>query len=256
VYREDNASHLTVEELKKYIKRLNKIGNGCILEVDLEYPKELHDKHNDFPFCPQNTKVSKLMNTLFDKEKYVIHYKNLIQSLDHGLKLKKIHRILTFKESNWMEKYIMLNTNLRKQAKNDFEKDFFKLMNNAVFGKTMENIRNRVDIRLVTDENKALKLIRKPNFKKSIIINENLLSIEMEKTNLEFNKPIYVGFSILDLSKYLMYEFHYDVILKKYGNKLSLCYQDTDSLIYEIETEDIYEDMKVNGEPDALCLKE
>src|SRR5690606_3436958 len=142
--------------------------------------------------------------------------------LDHGLKLKKVHRILTFKESNWMEKYIMLNTNLRKKAKNDFEKDFFKLMNNAVFGKTMENIRNRVDIRLVTDENNDLKLIRQPHFKRRVIINQNMLSIEMEKTNLEFNKPIYVGFSILDLSKYLMYEFHYDVMKPIYKEKIRL----------------------------------
>lgn len=145
---EDNFDqNMNIEQLKSYIKELNNIGKGCILEVDLEYPKELHDLHNDFPFCPQNNKVnnqkmSKLMNMLYDKEKYVIHYKNLIQTLDYNLKLKKIHRVLTFKESSWMEKYIMLNTNLRKQAKNDFEKDFFKLMNNSVFGKTMENIRN------------------------------------------------------------------------------------------------------------------
>jgi hypothetical protein len=117
-------------------------------------------------------------------------------------------------------------------------------MNNSVFGKTMENIRNRVDIQLVTDREKSLKLIRKPNFKNSIIINENLLSIEMKKTSLVFDKPIYVGMSILDLSKYLMYEFHYDVMQIKYGESLKLCYQDTDSLIYEIETKDIYKDMK------------
>lgn len=237
------------DQLQNFIKKLNGLGKGAILEVDLEYPNELHDLHNDFPFCPQNSKInnqttSKLMNMLFDKEKYVIHYKNLLQVLDHGLKLKKVHRILTFKEKNWMQKYIMLNTDLRKDAKNDFEKDFFKLMNNSVFGKTMENIRNRVDIRLTCDEKKALKLIKKPNFKNSIIINENLLSIEMTKTKLEFNKPIYVGFSILDLSKYLMYEFHYDIMLAKYGDKLSLCYQDTDSKIYDIETDDFYEDVK------------
>jgi hypothetical protein len=155
-----------------------------------------------------------------------------------------------------MEKYIILNTNLRKQAKNEFEKDFFKLMNNSVFGKTMENIRNRVDIQLVTDREKSLKLIRKPNFKNSVIINENLLSIEMNKTSLVFDKPIYVAFSILDLSKHLMYEFHYDVMQAKYRDKLSLCYQDTDSLIYAVETEDIYKDMENNGETGAPHLKE
>ena len=110
----------------------------------------------------------------------------------------------------------------------------------------MENIRNRVDIHLVTvdtNEKKALKLMKQPNFKYGNIINNNLLSIEMEITNLEFNKPIYVGFSILDLSKYLMYEFYYDVLRQKYGEKVHLCYQDTDSFIIEVETEDVYKDM-------------
>lgn len=137
----------------------------------------------------------------------------------------------------------MLNTNLKTKAKNYFEKDFFKLISNDVFRKTMENIRIWVDIQLVTDANKVLKLIRKPNLKKSIIINENSLSIEMEETSLELNKPIYVGFTILDLSKYLMYEFHNDVMLKKYKNKLKLCYQDTDSLIYKVQTKDIYKNV-------------
>ena len=116
-------------------------------------------------------------------------------------------------------------------------------MNNAVFRKTMENIRNRVDIQLISDEKKALRLIRQSHFKHRTIINDNLLSIEMEKRKLEFNKPIYVGFSILDLSKYLMYEFHYDVMKKRYDDKIRLRYQDTDILIYEVETVDVYEDM-------------
>lgn len=140
----------------------------------------------------------------------------------------------------------MLNTNLRTKDKNDFEKDF-KLMNkNAVFGKTIEKIQNRVDIQLVTDDNKALKLIRKPNFKNNIIVNKNLLSVEKKKASLEFNKSIYVRFSILDLSKCLVYEFYYDVMLKNYGKSLKLlsrCYQDTDNLIYKVQTKDIYNDM-------------
>ena len=108
---------------------MNKDGKRCILEVDLEYPNKLHNEHNDFPYSPQNVKinkqkVSKLTNTLYDKEKYVIHYKNLFKAIEHGLKLKKVHRILTFKESNWMESYIMLNTNLRQKASNDFERFF------------------------------------------------------------------------------------------------------------------------------------
>lgn len=249
---DDNFRGVETTPLKEYIENLNKIGKGCILEVDLEYPKELHDKHKDFPFCPENAQVnnqkcSKLMNMVTDKNKYIIHYTNLLQALDHGLKLKKIHKILTFKESNWMEPYIMKNTNLRKKAKNDFEKDFFKLMNNAVFGKTMENIRNRVDIRLITDENKLQKYISQPHYKRYKIINYDLVSVEMEITKMEFNKPIYVGFSILDISKTLMYEFHYNIMKKRYNDKCRLKYQDTDSGFYEIETEDLYKDLSENG---------
>ena len=238
--------------LGNYIGNLKKIGNGCILEVDLEYPKELHILHNDFPLCPENVKidkqtVKKLCNTLFDKEKYVIHYENLLQCLQLGLKLKKIHRIITFEESNWLAPYIELNTNLRKKATNDFEKDFFKLMNNSVFGKTMENVRERVDVRLITDEDRVVKLASRPNFKRTIMYNKELVAVEMEKTNIVLDKPIYVGFAILELSKWLMYDFHYNIMQKKYGfENVELCYQDTDSLIYDIKTEDVYKDMEEN----------
>ena len=133
----------------------------CILEVDLECPKNLHDLHNDYPPAPEQimvNKVSKLIPNLGDKKKYVLHYENLKQYLKLGLKLTHIHNGIKFKESPWLEKYISLNTKLRTEAKNEFEKDFFKLMNNAVFGKTMENIRNRVDIKLVNDKKQAEKL--------------------------------------------------------------------------------------------------
>ncbi|CAP25731.1 Protein CBG05187 [Caenorhabditis briggsae] len=234
-------------KIDDYIDYLNNLGRGCIFEVDLEYPKELHSMHNDFPLCPENVKidkVKKLCNTLFNKEKYVIHYTNLLQCIQLGLKVKKIHRILTFKESDWLKEYIEMNTNLRKTAKNDFEKDFFKLMNNSVFGKTMENVRERVDVRLVTDENKIVKLASKPNYKRTIMYNKELSAVEMEKINITLDKPIYVGFAILDLSKWLMYDFHYNVMQKKYGDNINLCYQDTDSLIYEIFTPDLYEDIQ------------
>ena len=141
----------------------------CILEVDLEYPENLHDLHNDYPFCPERVKcenrVEKLIPNLRDKIKYVIHYRNLIQCLKAGMKLKKIHSGIKFIESEWLKPYIDKNTNLRTQAKNNFEKDFFKLMNNSVFGKTMENIRNRVNVKLVNTEEKLKKLIAKPNFR-------------------------------------------------------------------------------------------
>ena len=219
----------------------------CILEVDLEYPENLHDLHNDYPFCPERVKckngVEKLIPNLRNKTKYVIHYRNLIQCLKAGLKLKKIHRGIKFVESDWMKPYIEMNTNLRAKAKNNFEKDFFKLMNNSVFGKTMENIRNRVDVKLVNTKEKLRKLVAKPNFKGRKIFNENLVSVHMKKTSLLMNKPVYLGMCILDLSKTIMYDFHYNYIKSKYKDKAKLLFTDTDSLMYEIETEDFYKDI-------------
>ena len=219
----------------------------CILEVDLEYPENLHDLHNDYPFCPERVEckngVEKLIPNLRNKTKYVIHYKNLIQCLKAGLKLKKIHRGIKFIESEWMKPYIEMNTNLRTKAKNNFEKDFFKLMNNSVFGKTMENIRNRVNVKLVNTEEKFKKLSAKPNYKSCKIFNENLISVHMKKTSLTMNKPVYLGMCILDLSKTIMYDFHYNYIKPKYGAKAKLLFTDTDSFMYEIETKDFYKDI-------------
>ena len=220
----------------------------CILEVDLEYPENLHDLHNDYPFCPERVEckngVKKLIPNLRDKTKYVIHYKNLIQCLRAGMKLKKIHSGIKFVESEWMKPYIDKNTNLRAMAKNNFEKDFFKLMNNSVFGKTMENLRNRVDVRLVNTKEKLRKLVAKPNLKRPPkIFSENLVSVHLSKTSLLMNKPIYLGMCILDLSKIIMYDFHYNYIKSKYADKAKLLFTDTDSLMYEIETEDFYKDI-------------
>ena len=221
--------------------------NPCILEVDLEYPEKLHDLHNDYPLCPERVKcdkgVEKLIPNLRDKTKYVIHYKNLMQCLKLGMKLKKIHRGIKFIESAWLKPYIDKNTNLRTQAKNNFEKDFYKLMNNSVFGKTMENIRNRVNVQLVTSREKFKKLVAKPNFRSRKIFNENLVSVHMKKTSLTMNKPVYLGMCILDLSKIIMYDFHYNYIKPKYGNNAKLLFTDTDSLFYEIQTEDFYKDI-------------
>ena len=169
--------------------------------------------HNDYPLAPERIKVNevkKLIPNLGDKEKYVLHYKNLKQYESLGLKIKKIHRGIKFKEIWWLEKYIALNTKLRTAAANECEKDFFKLMNNSVFGKTKENIRNRVDIKLVNDEKQAEKLTAKPNFDHCNVFSEKLVAIHMKKTMLVFNKPVYLGMCILDLSKSLMYDFHYN----------------------------------------------
>ena len=136
-----------------------------------------------------------------------------------------------------------MNTELRKLAKNDFEKDFFKLMNNAVFGKTMENIRKHRDIKLVTTDKRRNKLVSEPNYHTVNYISEDLSIIEMNKTKVKMNKPIYLGLSILEISKLLMYEFWDDYMKPKYGDNIKLCYMDTDSFIMNIRTEDFYKDI-------------
>ena len=183
------------------------------------------------------------MCNLHNKKKYVVHVRTLKQALNHGLKLKKVHRIIEFNQEAWLKPYIDMNTELRKIAKNDFEKDFFKLMNNSVLGKTMENIRKHKDIKLVTTDKKTSKLVLEPNYHTINYILEDLSKIEMKRTKVKMNKPIYLELSILEISKLLMYEFWYDYMKPKYGDNVKLCYMDTDSFIMNIKTEDFYKDI-------------
>ena len=219
--------------------------HSCILEVDLEYTDDLHDLHNEYPLAPERitvNKTEKLIPNLNNKEKYVLHHTNLKQYLSLGLKLIKIHRGVKFLERDWMKEYIQLNTDLRTKGTTDFEKDFFKLMNNSVFGKTMENVRNRVDIRIVNDEKKWNKLSKKHNFKSATIFSENLVAVHMRRTFVKLRKPIYLGVCILDISKTLMYDRYYNGIKAAYGNRAELLFTDTDSLCYEATTEDFFKD--------------
>ena len=165
------------------------------------------------------------------------------QALNHGLKLKKVHRIIEFNQKAWLKPYIDMNTELRKLAKDDFEKDLFKLMNNALFGKTMENIRKHRDIKLVTTDESRSKLVSEPNCHTMNYISKDLSIIEMNKTRVKMNKPIYLGLSILDISKILMYEFWYDYMKPKYGNDVKVCYMDTNSFVMNIKTNDFYKDI-------------
>ena len=198
-----------------------------ILEVDLHYPERLHDTHNDYPLAPESIEcdrgIKKLIPTLQDKKRYVLHYETLKQYLALGMELTRVHRGIKFEESHWLKPYIDMNT-----------------------GKTMENIRNRKDIKLVSNRDKAIKYAAKPNFHHSKIFSETLVTMHMKRTSLTFNKPVYLGLSILDLSKAIMYEFHYDYIKPKYNDRVSLLYTDTDSLVYEIETEDFYKDISAD----------
>ena len=210
---------------------------GYILEVDLKYPNELHELHNYYPLAPEKRAVTndilsnycksiadkyeikvgdikKLIPNLGNKTKYVVHFRNLQLYLSLGMKLTKIHGALQFKQSNWMKKYIDLNTKKRMCATNDFEKDFFKLMINSVYGKTMENLRKRINVRYVNSKKDFLKYTSRPTYVNHKLFNKNFAAIHEIKPVLILNKPIYVGFTVLGLSKWLMYDFHYNFIKK------------------------------------------
>ena len=197
--------------------------------------ENLQNLHSDLPFLPE-----RMICNLNDKKNYIVHINVLKQALDHGLKLKKVHRIIEFEQEAWLKEYIDVNTELRKKAPNDFEKDFFKLMNNAVFGKTMENVRKHRDIKLVKTDKKRNKLVSEPNFHTMKLIDNNLAIVGMRKAKVKMNKPIY---SILDTSKITMYEFWYDYVKIKYQDKAKLCYMNTDSFVVNIKTKDFYKDI-------------
>ena len=196
----------------------------------------------------ENDKCNKLVCNLRNKKQYVVHIKSLKQALNHGLKFKKVHRVIEFNQEAWLKPYIETNTELRKLAKTDFEKDLFKLMNNSVFGKTMENIRKHRDIKLVTTDKKRSKLVSEPNYHTISYISEDLSIIEMNKTKVKMNKSIYLGLSVLEISKLLMYEVWYNYMKPKYGNNVKLCYMDADSFIMNAKTEDFYKDIANNVE--------
>ena len=244
---------------------------GYIMEVDLEYPETLHDFHSDYPLAPEimnvnvsmlsdyqkqvfkiyydgkspkDEKTSKLILNLKDKEKYVVHIKTLQYYLKMGMKMTKVHRIIKFQQRAWLKPWIDFNTGKRKEAKSDFEKDLFKLMNNSVYGKTMEDKRNHMDFELVDNEVRYEKCVNNPTFKNRFIINENLVGVEKTKAKLKLDKPIFLGMTILDISKLHMYQFYYDVLKKKYNENIKLVYTDTDSYVIQTMTDDVYKDFK------------
>ena len=197
---------------------------GYILEVDLEYPSKLHELHNDYPLAPERMRVSKdmlsdyclsiaekcdvkvgdvakLIPNLRDKSCYVLHYRTLQLYVSLGMVVGKIHRVLRFKQSDWVKSFVMFNTAKRVNAANEFEKAFCKLIINSVYGKTMENVRKRVNVKLINNEKKYLKVVSRPSFVSQKILDKNLVAVHKIKPVLLLNKPIYVGFSILELSK-------------------------------------------------------
>ena len=194
-------SQFNEDFIKKYDQNSN---TGYFIEVDVEYPKNLFSLHNDLPFLLERKKirrVEKLICSTEDKERYVIHIRALKQALNHGLKLKKVHRVIQFNQKAWLKPYIDKNTDLRKEAKNEFEKDFFKLMNNSVFMKTSENVRNHRYIKLVTSDKIRKRLVSEPNYHWHKKFSEHLMAIEMKKTKVKMTEPLCLGMSILDISK-------------------------------------------------------
>ena len=197
-----------VKKLSKFDERFIKnydenSDKGYFLEVDVEYPKNLFNKvalnlHSDLPFLSERNKIlkcGKLVSNIYDKENFVVHIRALKQELNHGLILKKVHRIIQLNQEAWLKPYIDMNTKLRTEAKNDFEKDFFKLVNNAVFGKAMENIRKHRDIKLVTTDKRRNKLASEPNYHTTIYSSENLMAIEMKK-NVYKNEEGYLSWHV------------------------------------------------------------
>lgn len=235
---------------------------GYLFSVDLHYPEELHDYFNNYVPCPKNivikksylnswqqaeykeSRVSKLCTTFFDKKNYIINYRYLKLVLSLGVQLVKVNKVLEYTQSDFMKKYIMLNTEKRQQSKNDFEKDFYKLMNNSVYGKTMENVRNRINFRLISTEEQAMRV---KNLKRYTIFDGDLVGVHIQKMEVKLNKPIYLGQNILDDSKHLMYNFHYNFMLKNVErDNIDLLMTDTDSLCYHIKRQDIFEIMNNN----------
>ena len=236
---------------------------GYFLEVDLEYPNELHELHNDYLLAPQKLAVSnnmlsayckktaneydikvgnvkKLIPNLKNKTKYVLHYRNLQLHLSLGMKLTKIHRALQFKQSDRMKRFIDFNSEKRKNVANYFEKDFFKLMITSIYGKTIENLRKIINVRLVNNAKDFLKNTSRPTYVTHKLFDKDYAAIHEIKSVLVLNKPIYVRFTVSDLSKWMMYDFHYNLIKKNFDAEL--LFTDTDSLAYEIKSENVYEE--------------
>jgi len=236
---------------------------GYIIDCDLDYPSYLHDCHSDYPLAPEHLTVTadmlspfsknllregwkpakKLIPNLYSKTHYVTHYRNLQFYVRQGLVLTKIHRILSFSQRPWLKPWIDLCTAQRQNAQSDFESDLAKLQANATFGKTMESMRNRINVRLIADPAKFRKAVSKPSYRESQIINADLAMVRAARQKIFLNKPIAVGFCILELSKLTMYKFYYEYLKPKYQERVMLLFTDTDSLCCQIQTPDLYKDM-------------
>ena len=243
---------------------------GYIVEVDIEYPQVLHEAHSDFPLAPTKeiikeewlsndqrnfliendipiqSKVKKLIQTMYPKKNYTLHYLTLQLYVQLGLKVTEVHRVLQFNQAKWLKPYIELNTDKRKRAQNKFEEDFYKLLSKSAYGKTCEGKRNRINVQITQAKSKLSDLASCNSFNGVKIIDEKLLSVATKNSKVMWDKPTIVGSTILDLAKCFMYNFHFNVIKPNFECKL--LYSDTDSFLYEIVSEDLFEDLAKNIE--------
>ena len=254
-------------KLEDILNTLDDSDIGYFIEVDLTYPNNIKEKTKNFPFAPMNKKINpddfcdymkeikpdtyiqnkKLICDWSDKKNYLIHYRMLKFYIRHGMIVDKVHDIISFKQSRWLEKYINFITQKRNQAVNDFEKDFYNLLNNAFYGKTMENVRNRLKIKFFKkdDYREIIKQQSKLTFNGIHKSYENCYSYTVRQNEVLMDKPIYLGFTVLELSNLLMYETYYDKLQTYFGQEIiQLHYMDTDSFVLSVNTKDIIKDLK------------
>ena len=258
---------LLIDEIKEDILNTpDDCAYGYFIECDMLYPVEIKEKTENFPLCPYQTKADpecfseymnsvkqpnykpteKLMCDLTNKYNYMMHYRIFKFYTSLGMKVTKIHCVYRFKQLLWLEKYIIRNTQKRTKAKTNFDKDLYKLMNNAFFGKTMENVRERVNIQILlhTNIDQIIKRQSKLSFKGIVNHYSEFSVYKYDKEKTVFDKPIYLGFSVLELSKLLMYEFYYHKLQPYYSSSVKLHYMDTDSFILSIKTGDLINDLE------------
>ena len=240
---------------------------GYFIEVDLKYPDNIKEKTKNFPFAPLNKKInpekfsgymkkikpntftqtSKMICDWSDKKNYLVHYRMLKFYIRHGKEVVKVHNVISFIQTTWLEKYISFNTQKRNRAKNDFEKDFYKLLNKSFYGKTMENVRNRIKVDFVEkeDTHKIIKQQSKLPFNGIHKSYENYDSYTFKQNEVLMDKPIYIGFTVLELSKLLLYDTYYDKLQQYFGqDNLKLHYMDCDNFVLSIQTQNIINDLK------------
>lgn len=240
---------------------------GAFVEVDLEYPAHLHDLHSNLPLAPEHLAIKvgmlsdiqnkmcggklpsgnrKLTPHFLEHKNYVLHSENLKYYKEKGLILKKVHRVLYFSQSAWMKPWIAINTERRQEAKNDFEKDYYKLLNNVCFGRSMPDVRGRTNVFFSNSKSNYEKHTGRPSYQYTMDAGGENFRILFEKsTEVVLDQPIYAGVAILNLSKLVMYKFHYDVFQPKFGaEKVFLLMTDTDSLMYLVYTNSFYNKLR------------